>query len=328
MPASTQYEKAEATFFNFEFPHNAFHLRPPILSAPAGPLPEAEIHTRLVEALGGFGPDDLQPLQDAAEKGLQAFAQVAMGHLLPDARRMAVAPVLLYRSLGPTLPEGLAEGAVIWALAQRYAMGYAKSLARAGFEGPPFVAASKLFETILESPSAVVFAIDEWPECFARIRGGKIKLALPDLLEEAQRLRTETPASPDPKYPFVLSAGERRSLTANTIVRDPDWRNKPLQHALRINAADAQQLGVTSGDTVRLITKRDAVLVPVDVSDMMQPGHISLPNGLGVTYPGPTGNDSIVGAPPNELTASEDRDPFAGTPWHKHVPARLEAVMD
>ena len=31
-----------------------------------------------------------------------------------------------------------------------------------------------------------------------------------------------------------------------------------------------------------------------------------------------------VGVAPNELTASEDRDWFAGTPWHKHVRARVE----
>jgi formate dehydrogenase len=29
---------------------------------------------------------------------------------------------------------------------------------------------------------------------------------------------------------------------------------------------------------------------------------------------------------PNELTVTEDRDWFAGTPFHKHVPARIEAV--
>jgi formate dehydrogenase len=29
---------------------------------------------------------------------------------------------------------------------------------------------------------------------------------------------------------------------------------------------------------------------------------------------------------PNELTAAEDRDPFVGTPWHKHVPACVERV--
>jgi hypothetical protein len=55
---------------------------------------------------------------------------------------------------------------------------------------------------------------------------------------------------------------------------------------------------------------------------MMQPGHISLPNGLGVSYPGTDG----VGAAPNELTSVTDRDRFVGTPWHKSVPARLERI--
>jgi hypothetical protein len=27
---------------------------------------------------------------------------------------------------------------------------------------------------------------------------------------------------------------------------------------------------------------------------------------------------------PNELTSVGDRDAFAGTPWHKYVPARIE----
>jgi hypothetical protein len=26
----------------------------------------------------------------------------------------------------------------------------------------------------------------------------------------------------------------------------------------------------------------------------------------------------------NELTGTESRDPFAGTPWHKYVPVRIE----
>jgi formate dehydrogenase len=29
---------------------------------------------------------------------------------------------------------------------------------------------------------------------------------------------------------------------------------------------------------------------------------------------------------PNTLTSSEWRDAIAGTPWHKHVPARIEHV--
>src|SRR5207253_2048648 len=33
-----------------------------------------------------------------------------------------------------------------------------------------------------------------------------------------------------------------------------------------------------------------------------------------------------TGVGPNEFTASEDRDPWVGTPWHKSIPARLEAI--
>jgi hypothetical protein len=38
------------------------------------------------------------------------------------------------------------------------------------------------------------------------------------------------------------------------------------------------------------------------------------------------GQEFQHGVAPNELTATEDRDWFAGTPFHKHVPARIEAV--
>ena len=51
LPASTQFEKWEATFFNFEFPENYFHLRKPLFAPLGDSLSEAEIHCRLLEAL-------------------------------------------------------------------------------------------------------------------------------------------------------------------------------------------------------------------------------------------------------------------------------------
>jgi formate dehydrogenase len=59
----------------------------------------------------------------------------------------------------------------------------------------------------------------------------------------------------------------------------------------------------------------------VEVSDTLRPGHVSLPNGLGLSG---TDGAEPAGVAPNELTSSQDRDPFVGTPWHKIVPARLE----
>ena len=119
----------------------------------------------------------------------------------------------------------------------------------------------------------------------------------------------------------MLTAGERRSFTANTITRDPLWRKKDASGALRISPDDAAVLGVVTGQSVRLTTRRDSVIVSIEVSSSMQRGHVALPNGLGLGV-----GNVTTGIAPNELTASEDRDPFVGTPWHKHVPARVERI--
>ena len=64
----------------------------------------------------------------------------------------------------------------------------------------------------------------------------------------------------------------------------------------------------------------------VEVHDSMRPGHVSLPNGLGLDHPDPVGDPVVTGVAPNELTDSTDRDPWVGTPYHKHVRARVEAA--
>ncbi len=91
-----------------------------------------------------------------------------------------------------------------------------------------------------------------------------------------------------------------------------------------MSPSDAAALGVQDGMRVAVVTKRGRAVAPVEVTDAMQPGHIILPNGYGLSYPGEDGRPVTVGVAPNELTASEDRDWFAGTPWHKHVRARVE----
>jgi anaerobic selenocysteine-containing dehydrogenase len=93
-----------------------------------------------------------------------------------------------------------------------------------------------------------------------------------------------------------------------------------------MSPADAERLGVASGGRVRVTTRRGSTLATVEVNECMQAGRVSLPNGLGLFYLDEAGRPIVHGVPPNELTASEDRDWIAGTPWHKHVRAQLEAV--
>jgi len=145
------------------------------------------------------------------------------------------------------------------------------------------------------------------------------------LLAELPKLSDE-PLRPDPDFPLVLSAGERRSETTNTIIRNPGWRKKGRDGALRISRTDAESLSLADGDRARLRTRRGQAEVTIEVSEMMRQGHVSLPNGLGLDYDAGDGVTVRIGTSVNELTSTEDRDFLAGTPWHKHVPARLERM--
>ncbi|MCG8589881.1 MAG: molybdopterin-dependent oxidoreductase [Proteobacteria bacterium] len=327
LPTSTQFEKTEFTLFNFEFPNNVFHLRRPLLAPPDGVLPEAEIHARLVEALGAMPTDALPELRQAAWRGLDEFAEAFTGFVADNPQALPLAPVILYRTLGEALPPALKEGAVLWGACQFCAQEYPDSIRRAGFLGEGPALGNALFEGVLAARSGIVFTVDEFEESFARIRtpGGRLQLWI-DELEEAVQGLEEGPRDEDSEYPFVLSAGERRSFTANTIFRDPLWRKKDADGALFLCPEDGERLGVAEGELVRVTTRRGRAEVRVALSDRMQPGHISLPNGLGLDATSEEGELQRVGVAPNELTSLEDRDPYAGTPWHKRVPARVERV--
>jgi anaerobic selenocysteine-containing dehydrogenase len=327
LPAATQYEKFEATFFNFEFPKNAFHLRRPVLDPPEGPLPEPEIHARIVEALGFLENEEmLDRLHAAAQRDRAEFAAVFAEAMNSDPKLATVATVVLYRTLGPTLPHGAAAAAGLWPMVMRCTQLNPDGVERAGF-GTGLEAGIRLFDAIVDSPSGVVFTDDTWEVTWQRIQtiDGLVHVDLPELLDELAELATETPPGDDPKWPLLLSAGERRSFTANTILRDPSWRKKDPSGALRISQADAEQIGLVNGSPARLTTKRSSAVVTVAVDDGMQPGHVALPNGLGLDHV-ESGARVQTGVAPNEFTDSDDRDPWAGTPWHKSVPARLEPV--
>ncbi len=325
LPTPTQFEKPEATFFNFEYPRNFFHVRHPLLDAPAGLLAEPEIHARLVEALGAMPHDEIGVLREALSAGRPQFGASFMSAMQRNPQLGAVMPVVLYRTLGTTLPEGMAPAAVFWGMAVMGFMRSPDAIRRAGFES-----ADQLFDAIVSGSSGLITAAEDYEECWKRVTtpNGKINVAIPELYDELEGLVGEAPPGGTEEFPFLLSAGERRSFTANTIFRNPEWRKKDRTEALRINPDDARDLGLGDGDLARLTTKRASVKVPVEVTDTMQAGHVSLPNGLGLTYSGVDLESTPIGVAPNDLTASEDRDWIAGTPWHKSVPARVEGPSD
>lgn len=334
LPASSQFEKAEATFFNLEFPRNAFHLRRPLFEPLAGTLPEAEIHARLLEEMGELTEKDYRGLRRMLRLGRKAFALGFMVQMATKPKVMKYAPVILYRTLGASLPKGMDSAAAIWGICMLHVMGNRRTAARAGFSGLPPLAADKLFQALLDTPSGVVFAESTYEDSWNAIGlpDHKINLHIPQLLTELDKLQNDLPPV-DPDFPFILAAGERRSDTSNTAVRNSSWHKKGRYGTLRISKQDAEALGCLDGDTLKLSTRRGQVEVIAEISVMMQPGNISLPNGQGLEYRDLTGKGNgkgetiKKGVAPNELTDSSRRDFIAGTPWHKFVPAKLERVQ-
>jgi anaerobic selenocysteine-containing dehydrogenase len=321
LPAASQYEKPEATYFNFEFPDNTFQLRHPLMDPLPGTLPEAEIWARLVKATGRVADDDLEPLRAAAREGREAYTQAFAQATTENPTLSSLAPYVLYETLGPALPEGLQAAAALWGLAFRCAMTYPDAVRRAGHAD-----GNALFEAILSSPSGVVFTRDEYGDDFARIVNAdkRIALELPEMLAELRAIDAGPPAHTSDRFPIVLSVGERRSFTANDIFRDPGWRKQDSDGRLRVSLEDADHIGLVDGGRALVTTARGSAEAVVEISDVMQTGHASLPNGFGLDYTGADGKTIVTGVAPNSLTSSDWRDEFAGTPWHKHVPARIE----
>jgi anaerobic selenocysteine-containing dehydrogenase len=324
LPAASQFEKPEATFFNFEFPGNTFQLRRPLLSPLPGTLPEPEIWARLVRALGVIDDADLRPLREAAQRGRQAYAEVFLGAVAANPTLAKLVPYVLYETLGPTLPEGLSGAAALWGLAQKVAMTYPEAVRRAGHAD-----GNALFEAILDNPSGVTFTRHTYEDDFALITHAdhKIALHIPEMLDDLNRLAAAPPELTTPEFPIVLSVGERRAYTANDIFRDPSWRKRDADGALRVSVADAQALNLVDGGRARISTAAGSAEATVEIAETMLAGHAALPNGFGLDYRDQDGRTVVPGVAPNALTSTEWRDPYAGTPWHKHVPARIEPVL-
>lgn len=328
LPASSQYEKAELTFFAGNFPDNHITLRQAILEPLDGCLSEAEIHSRLCRALGMYGDADIDPLRAAAHEGRDAFDAAFAAAITANPKLGGVGACVLYEALGPTLPEGLAEGAAMWFSAQQLAMKMPRQVRAAGHEGEGTALGWALFDALVNSRDGIVFSSHEPNEAWDLLKtpDQKIHLHIPELAAELAALGDAPTAYTSDAFPLVLSAGERRGFTANTIMRDPAWRKKDPQGALRLSEGDAAQHGIADGDRVRISTPGGTGVAVAEVTGTMMDGHISLPNGLGLSYAPAGGDPEVVGVAPNELTTTDWRDPIAGTPWHKHVPARIERV--
>lgn len=330
LPAASQFEKWEATFFNLEFPTNAFHLRKPLFAPLADTLPESEIYRQLAIAIGAI-PERYPFLERMAhwhqrwpQLGLYRVALVLAMALQPRLRRTVA--FALQGSLGKTLPDQAESTAPFWGVSQLYVQKHEEAVARTGLPGRGVSLAEVLFQRILHQHSGALISQHRYEETWSLMgyKDRKVRLAIPELLDE---LRSH-PHNPNswPDYPLMLIAGERRMYNANTIYRNPQWRQMDAEGVLKIHPVDAEALDLADGGQALCESPWGKLSVQVQICDTLRPGVVSLPHGYGLDYPDAKGRRIQYGPLLNLLTGAQHCDPISATPFHKNVPVRLRAV--
>src|SRR5205823_11789936 len=183
------------------------------------------------------------------------------------------------------------------------------------------------FDAIVGSRNGAAFTEHDYDDVWSLIShpDRKVQLAIAPMLEWLARLDPAS-AAPAGDYPFVLAAGQRRMFNANQIFRDPAWRRDDPDGAMLINSSDLRELGAKDGDWIAVESVVGRLVVRCKVDDAMRNGQLALPHGYGQAYPTSDGERLINGPRINLLTESGNRDPIAGTPYHKNVAVRLALV--
>ena len=249
LPASSQYEKTEFTLFNFEFPKNYFHVRAGVVAplrghpARAGNLYAAQPRARPAarRQRAGAAARSRLPLPRSPSPRSCAPSWAPIHQLA------ALGALVLYNTLGATLPDGTAAAAPLWQAAHLCAKRSPQAVRRAlnaGREVPDEMLGEALFDAIVGSRNGVAFTEHDYDEVWSLIShpDRKVRLAIAPMLEWLGRLDPAN-AAPRGDYPFVLAAGQRRMFNANQIFRDPAWRRDDPDGALLISAADLATLG-------------------------------------------------------------------------------------
>jgi anaerobic selenocysteine-containing dehydrogenase len=165
-----------------------------------------------------------------------------------------------------------------------------------------------------------------------RTQDKRVKLAPPVLLAEARRLE-ELAAEREHahKAGYDLTLVGRRSLRSNN-----SWLHNSrrlMKGSDRCTALlhpdDAATRGLSPGQTVRVSSATGAIEVPLELSDEMRPGVVSVPHGFGHGHAdvGWRTAASHPGASVNDITDPTIVDQLSGNAAFNDVPVRIDAVL-
>jgi len=156
-----------------------------------------------------------------------------------------------------------------------------------------------------------------------RTPSGKIELAPEPLVADVARLRA---ALERPGSPMVLIG--RRDLRSNN-----SWmhnlgvlvKGNP-RCTMHVHRADARRLGLADGGRARVVSRTGAIEVPVEVTDAIMPGVVSIPHGWGHDEPDARLRIAAAhaGVNSNRLADELALDPLSGNAVLNGIPVTVE----
>lgn len=159
----------------------------------------------------------------------------------------------------------------------------------------------------------------------------RVRLAPPLLLDAAEQLAAladEREAALSDGYDLIL-IGRRQLRSNNSWMHNSARLMKGADRCTALlHPDDAAARGLADGAGVRVVSRVGAIEVPLEVSDEMRPGVVSVPHGFGHTRPGVGWRLAAAkpGASVNDITDPAVLDRVTGNAAFNAVPVRLEAT--
>lgn len=295
-------------------------LRQPVVEVEGEQKEAGEIFTLLADAMG-LVPELPESLYQAGSS-LTKYRDALVGYLMEHPENAMRVPFIVAKTLGKSI--GSAHLATYFTTFLQRSPARQEEGARAGFEAGPDQGLA-IYQAILDHPEGVLVGIQDSGKNIGKVAAKEHKIQLhvreiEEWIKEINPAAEEARLKADSRFPLILMAGRHMDMNANTMMRDPAWNEGRRACTLAMNPADAQKHGFSNGQMVKVITEAGEEDLDLEVTEDARKGQVVIPHGFGLVY-----NGEKFGANVNRLTKNTHRD-FVGTPMHRYVPCRVEAV--
>ncbi|MFC8917244.1 molybdopterin oxidoreductase family protein [Streptomyces sp. NPDC057116] len=159
-----------------------------------------------------------------------------------------------------------------------------------------------------------------------KTRSGRIELLPGPIAADLPRLRAALDAPGDP----LVLVGRRHLRSNNSWIHNvPGLTGGTNTCTLQVHPDDAARLGLTDGAPARVKAEGGELTVPVEVTDTVRRGVVSLPHGWGHDRPGT--RMTVAAARPgvnvNQLLDGTRLDPLSGTAVLNGFPVDVTALL-